>query len=72
MTKEELEKYEIGKEYWFKLNNRKNRKRGILIDKDSVFTGLSVYHGTEAITFKKKNTEYTISLHGLTSIELVN
>jgi len=68
MKKEDLINYEIGKEYFFKVSSRKNRIKAILTSKDAVFTGLSLYHGTEAIQFKRKGTLYTLSLYGIESI----
>lgn len=68
MKKEDLINYEIGKEYMFKANTRKRAIRGILTNKDCHFTGLSLYHGTNAIEFKTKKRVYTLSLYGLERI----
>jgi hypothetical protein len=70
MRIEDLAKYEIGKEYLFKVSSRKKRIRGILIDKECYFTGYSLYCGTEAIKFKnKRGTIFTLSVYGIDSIE---
>ena len=68
MKKEDLVNYEVGKEYLFKTDNRKRAIRGVLTSKDCHFTGLSLYHGTEAISFKRRGNIYTVSLYGLERI----
>jgi len=79
MSKEEFEKMvecgklKIGETYWFSMNSRKKRKRGVLTSLDSYYTGMSLYNGTRAIEFKTKNgTKWSLSLYGLGKIEPIN
>jgi len=70
MKKEDLEKYETGREYRFKASSRKNRLRATLIDKDAVFTGLSLYHGCAAVKIRtRRGAVYTLAAPCIEKIE---
>ena len=71
MQVEELKNYEIGKQYYFKMSSRKNRIKATLLNKDCVYTGLSLYSGDQSIEFKRKNTTYTAVLYGIESISSI-
>ena len=49
----------IGNTYYFKVSRRKKRIKAVLLEKDAVFTDLSIYHGSESIQFKRKGVIYT-------------
>ena len=72
VSREEIDNLEKGKKYLLKISSRKNRIKAELLNKNSTYTGLSLYHGTDAIEIKRGCTTYTVSLYGLESIENAN
>jgi selenophosphate synthetase-related protein len=65
-----LNECEIGKEYRFELLNRKRAMKATLLKKDIVYTGLSLYHGDDAIEIKRRNKRYVVAVHGIYKITI--